>query len=427
MNADTKNQTPPTWKEAHRELTRIAKARGDLDHQEWPWLLVAFREAAHVQLGFGSFAEYVESTCGYTPRQTAERLRVARALEDLPVTRQALDDGRISWSVAREITRVATSDTEEKWVEAVRHKNVRQVERLVAGLAVGDLPGDPSKKDVKRHTLRIEVSAETLATYRDAIARLQRQAGGGLDEDAALLTMARQVLGGPKDDARASYQIAMTVCPECGRGQQEGRGKSIQVGAEIVEMAECDAQMLPEHTHVGANQRATQTIPPATRRAVIRRDGGKCVVPGCRHATFLDIHHLKLRSEGGDHDPDLLVTTCGGHHRAAHRGTLIIEGSVKGGLCFRHADGTVYGGPVSPEAAEAHADAFLALKSFGFKESESRAALRRVQTAGEANVSTLVRDALRALRPMGVSERRVSYSVGAPTWVHRRSSKRWAV
>jgi hypothetical protein len=228
MSADDKDQTAPTWKEAHRELTLIAKARLDLDSREWQWLLVAFREAAHVHLGFGSFAEYIENTCGYTPRQTAERLRVARALEDLPTTRRALNDGQISWSAVREVTRVATSDTENEWLEAVRHKNVRQIEAMVAGLAVGDLPGDVSKKHLQRHVLRIEVSAETWATYRDAIAHLQRQAGGGLGEDAALLTMARQVLGGPKDDARASYQVAMTVCP--GRGQQEGRGESIPVG-----------------------------------------------------------------------------------------------------------------------------------------------------------------------------------------------------
>ena len=178
----------------------------------------------------------------------------------------------------------------------------------------------------KRHVLRIEVSADTYATYREAIAHLQREAGGGLDEEAALLTMARDVLGGPKDEGRASYQISMNVCRACGRATQQGRGEAVAVEPEVVQMAECDAQRLPSKaTHVGhegsqappEKAHATQDIPPATRRAVMRRDGGQCVVPGCRNATFLDLHHLKPRSEGGNHDPDRLVCICAAHHKAA--------------------------------------------------------------------------------------------------------------
>jgi hypothetical protein len=81
----------------------------------------------------------------------------------------------------------------------------------------------------------------------------------------------------------------------------------------------------------------------------MRRDGGRCVVPGCRNSVFLDTHHLDLRSEGGDHDPDRLIVLCGAHHRAQHRGQLLIEGRVSTGLVFRHADGTLYGSVVSRE------------------------------------------------------------------------------
>ena len=40
------------------------------------------------------------------------------------------------------------------------------------------------------------------------------------------------------------------------------------------------------------------------RRSVMHRDGGRCVVPGCRDAVFVDVHHLVLRSEGGEHSAD---------------------------------------------------------------------------------------------------------------------------
>ena len=41
----------PTWKQAHQELTRLARARAALEHEEAAWLLVAHRENAHVHLG----------------------------------------------------------------------------------------------------------------------------------------------------------------------------------------------------------------------------------------------------------------------------------------------------------------------------------------------------------------------------------------
>ena len=78
-----------------------------------------------------------------------------------------------------------------------------------------------------------------------------------------------------------------------------------------MEMANCDAQRLPSAlggAHMGGTRRATQDIPPAVRRRVLRRDHGRCVVPGCTHGTFLDVHHLRRRSEGGTHHDDNLVT-----------------------------------------------------------------------------------------------------------------------
>src|SRR5690606_771664 len=132
---------------------------------------------------------------------------------------------------------------------------------------------------------------------------------------------------------------AVTVCEECGGGSQHGRGELIGVPEEVVEMASCDAQYIGsvEVTHVGQNERAKQTVPPARRRHVLHRDHGQCVVDGCRAATFVDVHHLHWRSDGGKHDIDGLVTLCGAHHRAVHAGTLIIEGTPSTGLGFFHA------------------------------------------------------------------------------------------
>jgi hypothetical protein len=47
---------------------------------------------------------------------------------------------------------------------------------------------------------------------------------------------------------------------------------------------------------------ATRTIPPVLRRLVAWRDGG-CSIDGCTSRYRLQVHHIRHRTDGGDHDP----------------------------------------------------------------------------------------------------------------------------
>jgi hypothetical protein len=232
------------WVRAHEELSRLAALRARGDAEEGRGLLAALRAGAHVFAGFGSFVEYVGHLFGYGPRFTHEKLRVAQALESLPQLAAALESGALNWSGARELTRVASADTEAAWLEVARGKSARQLEALVAGASPGDAPGAARSPAARRHVLRFEVSAETYATVREAISQLRRTSDARVGDDAALLAMARAVLGGPTNDGRASYQISLSVCPECNGGLQRAAGQPVAVSRAIVEMARCDAQDL---------------------------------------------------------------------------------------------------------------------------------------------------------------------------------------
>jgi hypothetical protein len=241
------------WKIAHETLSRLARERAAADALEGHWLLRARRAQAHLHMGFGSFVSYVEQLFGYTPRSILEKLRVAEALEQLPASRAALEQGQLGWCALRELTRVAVRETEEAWLQVARGKTVRQVEQLLAGKRRGDAPADKPDPRAVRYVLRFEVSAETYALFREALLELRRRCSSCLDDDAALLEMARCILaavpGGPApeghDQGRSSYQIAISVCPECGSGRQPANGQLVPLAPEIVAMAECDAQRLP--------------------------------------------------------------------------------------------------------------------------------------------------------------------------------------
>ena len=182
------------WQATHAALLELARRRAGLDFEEGGCLLAARRAQAHRRLGYGSFTEYIERLFGYAPRVTHDKLRVAAALEGLPALAGALREGSLSFSHARELTRVATRETEQIWLERVQGRTSREVEKLVAGRRPGSLPNAPAEPSLQRHVLRFEVSGETLASFREALARLRREAGEHLDDDATLLLLARQVL-----------------------------------------------------------------------------------------------------------------------------------------------------------------------------------------------------------------------------------------
>ena len=96
------------WREIDQAVRRLAKRRARLDVEEAALLLAARSAEVHRHLGMGSFEEYLERVLGYSPRKARERMRAAEALQVLPRVRGALEEGALSWSAVREVTRVAT-------------------------------------------------------------------------------------------------------------------------------------------------------------------------------------------------------------------------------------------------------------------------------------------------------------------------------
>jgi len=313
------------WREVDGELRAIAKLRGPIDAREAVLLCSASRHEIWRNLGKASFLEYLEEVLGYTPKCARERVRVALALDSMPALAEALARGELHYSAIRELTRVATAETEAAWCEAARGKNVRQIEELVSVHAPGDRPSDPPKPDLKPRVVRFEVSSATFAKLRQVQQVLAEEAGAQLDDDALVAALCDAVLdgGGKGDEGRARHQIMTTICSACSQGWQEGGGREVAISATDVAIAECDAQRVGSDHEPG---RATQDVAPRVRRFVERRDDHKCKIAECRAARHVDVHHIVPRHLGGGHEAENLILLCGGHHRALHDGALSITG-----------------------------------------------------------------------------------------------------
>ena len=108
------------WRLVDQELRGIARARGALDAKEARWLRDAERLRIWRHLGHPSMLAYMESVLGHGPQAARDRLRTARELESMPMVEDALHVGSLSYSATREITRVATSKTEQEWLAATQ-------------------------------------------------------------------------------------------------------------------------------------------------------------------------------------------------------------------------------------------------------------------------------------------------------------------
>lgn len=348
------------WQVVDRTLQGIAMQRAKLDADEARWLRAAERLRIWREVGCVSMLEYMELRLGYAPHNANERLRTARALGELPGLEAKLERGELPLSGARALTRVMTPDTEARWLAETDGKNVREIEAMVSGRAKGDLPDDPQKPELMIRRLSYEVAASTFVRERQARQVLEELVGERVDDNAFLAALLDVFLEGgrPGDEqterhGRAKYQVAVTLCRQCGIGRQRGGGLEAPMNDTEVARAECDAQRIS----LDGPGRAAQDIPPATRRFVFHRDGDRCIVPGCRSTRCIEIHHIKAREHGGTHDAWNLVLLCDAHHAMLHEGKLSITGRAPDELVITKARSISFGPAVGsslPTHAQSH-------------------------------------------------------------------------
>jgi hypothetical protein len=121
----------------------------------------------------------------------------------------------------------------------------------------------------------------------------------------------------------------------------EGRGRA-GLPLESVRRLACDAETVVlvedddgQPLSVG---RKTRTVSTAIKRALWARDGG-CRFPGCGKRRFVDAHHIRHWSAGGETCLDNLLLLCTRHHRLVHEGGFRIEKDYQDRWFFKRPDG----------------------------------------------------------------------------------------
>src|SRR6188472_992062 len=95
------------------EITTLAGHLNAANHR-WLMLIAEFdRREGWSDWATQSCAHWLNWKCGIDMGAAREKVRVAHALVDLPKISAAMEQGRISYSKVRALTRVACANTEE--------------------------------------------------------------------------------------------------------------------------------------------------------------------------------------------------------------------------------------------------------------------------------------------------------------------------
>ncbi|HUS29240.1 MAG TPA: hypothetical protein VMZ53_12045 [Kofleriaceae bacterium] len=175
---------------------------------------------------------------GYTERAAVERLRVAKAIEEVPQLGEAMTQGDLSFSGARELSRVITPETQQEWIDAAQEKSVRQIEEMVSGHKPGDRPTDGPDPALKTRVLRHEVRLSVAELERRARKALQRQRGSAVDDSDFMEACFKALLDrveGERAASRSKRSETSTVT--------DAVGTRTIVGAEAVVVAPQDDMM----------------------------------------------------------------------------------------------------------------------------------------------------------------------------------------
>jgi hypothetical protein len=326
------------WTAEHEEIQRrlreYVRQRGALDAAESFDLLRAEQLKMHFMAGCSTIYEYLERVLGYGPHAARERMRVARSLAALPQTTAALASGDLTYSAARELTRVATAETEVDWLIRAQGKTTNEVERMTSGHRPGDLPDDPTHPDLRPRVVRIELPTEVYALWREARKVIAEARGEEIGDASFVEALCRGAIAPGSGADGPAHQIAYQQCPDCKRATQNGAGREIDVRPGVFERAACDARSLGS-LDAATPERATSSVTPRLRAQVFARDHHRCTVPGCRSARNLDIHHVIEQAKGGPHELWNLTLLCSGHHAALHDGLLHMRGDAPYEIQFR--------------------------------------------------------------------------------------------
>jgi uncharacterized protein DUF222/HNH endonuclease len=359
--------------ELDEAICRLASRINAVSYQ----LLVLVREfddrMGWAKWGYPNCAEWLSWRCQISLSAAREKVRTAQALRDLPEISLAFSEGRLSYTKARALTRVAAEhgedallryaldatapDVEERCrqIRNVHPDSVRDAQRAWEARWLSAWRNTARGTLCLRVELPLDVGELVMQAIEQALEReeipdgvAERSPSGFQSQQAdALVAIVKTYLegGATKSGTDSSstadrYQLVVHVDEAALHG---GAGRS-DAPLETVKRLACDASVVvvteDERGTPLTVSRKQRTVSTPIRRAISARDR-HCTFPGCHRTRLVEAHHVHHWVDGGETSVDNLTLLCWFHHRLLHEGGVGIRRDYRGERYFVRADGRV--------------------------------------------------------------------------------------
>ena len=378
--------------ELSASLAAVRSLQARLEYVALSLVAEVDRRGSHLHDGALSAAAWVRMHSRVSPRDAASDVRAARVLMsgELPATTEALRDGDIGIAHVRVIAdgvadapAGAAALIETEALEAARRSDPREVAGIMrmfrhaldpdaadaAALARYDRRGFSAAATldgmVAGTFLADEVSGSLIMTAVDAASPLVKGDGRTAAQRRldAITDICRRYLGSPAapmvggghahvivtvDGAAAPIStepVGVLAPPGSPGGTLSWVGR---IGGSTARRVACDADVTVVRVGPGGDSevvgRQQRFFTWAQRKAMIARDGDRCVVPFCdRPVSWSDGHHLRAWELGGPTTVDNGALPCAAHHTMLHEGGWSLLRTPDGAYSLRHGGGKTIG------------------------------------------------------------------------------------
>ena len=329
--------------------------------------------------GFSDTAEWLDFKCGISRVTARDKVRVARCLVVLSKVEKAFAEGKLSYSKVRALTRVAKLETEDELLDFALKCPASFLEKRLGELRNGSVSGTSDGAHMERRLwsceregdqveIKVNLTKEDAGVVLAALERCKHEiAESGLQHDGkwddlalsadALVLMARRSMAGRFNgdgsdqehgeaevgsDSAESSASAHLVMVHVDESALRGNGGASDLPIKTVKRLLCDGSAVGIIENGDGEplsiRRRSRTVPTGMRRALDARDR-TCRFPGCSHTRWLDAHHIRHWTDGGETNLDNLVLLCTHHHRLLHEGGFQMLERDEGGYYFAKRDG----------------------------------------------------------------------------------------
>ncbi len=272
----------------HEKALSLSKTYRESESALLDVLMALVKDSGFFRLGYPNLFVYCTSALSLSEAQACYFSKVAKKSEEVPELKMAIEQGVISLSQARRVVPVITKETASAWIEKAAQLPQRELEREVCAVNPKAMPREKIKVvSADRSELKVGISKELELKLK----RVREIVGPDQSLESVLVQMTDFFL--KHKDAVQKAKRVKAKAPKAARPLSSGN------------------------------------LPARVKHEVNQRDEGKCqaLLPDgsrCGSKAWVEHHHIKPRSLGGNHTATNLITLCSAHHRLTHQTGLHI-------------------------------------------------------------------------------------------------------